>query len=86
MYTDLPKVDQAYTEAEECVVCITDETEIRELLELISYDSGRGRGGVFRLNPVDRVTIVLKEEQKVMYVNIPYGALPEKYILRFGDL
>lgn len=86
MYTDLPKVDQAYTEAEECVVCITDETEIRELLELISYDSGRGRGGVFRLNPVDRVTIVLKEGQKVMYVNIPYGALPEKYILRFGDL
>ena len=60
--------------------------EIRELLELISYNSGRSRGGAFRLNSVDQVTIVLKDDRKELNVNIPYGALPEKYILSFDDL
>lgn len=72
---------------EEYILHITEEAEIRELLELISYDTGRRNGGAFRLNPVDQVTIVIKEEQKkVIYANIPYGALPEKYIMRFGNL
>ncbi len=84
-YSDLPMTKSVNT-AEEYVLCITDEAEIRELLELISYNSGRSRGGAFRLNSVDQVTIVLKDDRKELNVNIPYGALPEKYILRFGDL
>lgn len=72
---------------EEVVLHITDEAELRELLELISYDTGRYYGGgAFRPNPVDRVTIVLSEEEQELTVNIPEGALPEKYILRFGEL
>lgn len=79
-------VDQEYEE-EEKVLCITDEAEIRELLELISYDSGRYySGGAFRPQLVERVTIVLSEEERELSVNIPVGALPEKYILRFGTL
>lgn len=66
---------------------ITDKDEIRELLELISYDEGRYyNGGAFRLNKVDRVTLVLSEDGDRINVNIPYGSLPEKYILRFGTL
>lgn len=72
--------------AEEYMLHITEEDEIRELLELLSYDSGRSSRGVFRLKPVEQVTIVLKEDRREVDVNIPYGALPEKYILRFGEL
>lgn len=76
-----------YSEPEEVILHITDEEEIRELLELLSYDEGRYyNGGAFRLNRVDLVTLVVSGEVEAFSVNIPFGALPEKYILRFGTL
>lgn len=72
---------------EEYELHITDKAEIRELLELISYDVERYyNGGVFRPDRVEQVTIVLSEEEKELFVNIPVGTLPEKYILRFKTL
>ena len=68
---------------------ITDEVEIRELLELISYSDGRSyTGGAFRTGIVDYVSLVLsgEKEKEIFSVYIPFGALPEKYILRFGTL
>lgn len=66
---------------------ITDKAEIRELLELVSYSRDRYySGGAFRPTRVDRITIVLSEGKQELSVNIPKGALPEKYILRFGTL
>ncbi|MDE5590765.1 MAG: hypothetical protein K2J60_16765 [Acetatifactor sp.] len=73
----------------EVILHITDEEEIRELLGLISYDRGRNySGGVFRTGSVDYITLVLsgEEGEESFSVYIPYGALPEKYILRFGSL
>ncbi|MCM1192106.1 MAG: hypothetical protein NC548_54580 [Lachnospiraceae bacterium] len=71
-------------------LCITDKAEIRELLELISYEYGKyyTYGGAFRPGYADVVTIVLTEEEEseMLSVFIPLGALPEKYILRFGTL
>lgn len=67
---------------------ITDGDEIRELLELISYSDGRSSAGAFRTGSVDYVTLVLsgEEAEESLSVYIPFGALPEKYILRFGSL
>lgn len=80
---------EAYSEPEEVILHITDENEIRELLELISYSEGRSfTGGAFRTGIVDYITLVLsgEEGEESLSVYIPYGALPEKYILRFGSL
>ena len=57
---------------------------MEELLRLISYTDARGIG-VFRPGYVGNVTIVMKDG-KQYDVYIPYGALPEKYILRFAEL
>lgn len=68
---------------------ITDEDEIRELLELISYSDGRSyTGGAFRTGIVDQIALVLlgEEDEEILSVYIPFGVLPEKYILRFGTL
>lgn len=73
-----------YSGTEEVVLHITDEEEIRELLELISYDEGRYYRGAFRLDGVDYVTMAVSGEEEKLSVNIPFGTLPEKYILRFG--
>lgn len=90
--SDLPAVAEyypVYTEEyaeEELALHITDKAEIRELLELISYDDGRYySGGAFRPDRVEQVVIVFSEEQELS-VNIPVGTLPEKYIRRFGTL
>lgn len=73
--------------AEEIVLHITDQAEIRELLELISYETeGYYGGGAFRPGRVETITAVLAEEGRELSVNIPEGTLPEKYILRFGSL
>lgn len=63
---------------------ITEKSEVEELLRLISYTDARGIG-VFRPGYVGNVTIVMKDG-KQYDVYITYGALPEKYILRFAEL
>ena len=82
---------ETYSEDERAIVMlsITDKDEIRELLELISYSEGRFfTGGVFRTGIVDYITLVLSGEdgEESLSVYIPFGALPEKYILRFGTM
>ncbi|MCM1058209.1 MAG: hypothetical protein NC517_11470 [Firmicutes bacterium] len=89
---DMPAAAETYSEASMYVdnlyaLCITDKAEIRELLELISYEEGYyySYGGAFRPGYVD-ITMALFGEEEELYVYIPLGALPEKYILRFGTL
>ena len=82
---------ETYSEDERAIVMlhITDKDEIRELLELISYSEGRSyTGGVFRTGIVDYISLVLsgEEGEESLSVYISFGALPEKYILRFGTL
>lgn len=73
------------TREEEIVLCITEPEEIEELLELISFSSPRYWDGVFRPAPVESITILDKDNWE-RNAWIPEGALPEKYILRFGEL
>lgn len=78
-----------YSEPEAVILHITDKDEIRELLEMISYSEGRSyTGGAFRTGIVDYISLVLsgEEGEESLSVYIPFGALPEKYILRFGTL
>lgn len=63
---------------------ITDPGEIRELLGLISYE-GRRRISPFSSGEMtDAVQLVM--EDNIYTVRLYKGALPEKYILRFGEL
>lgn len=66
-------------------LCITDSAEIEELLELISYTQPWYNNGVFRPEQVETVTLLDKDGREYN-VSIPTGTLPEKYILRFGEL
>lgn len=84
------KTDQTMP-AGEIVLHITDKEEIRELLGLLSYEEERNYGGAFRVRQVYQITLVPVEGETEILRNeipasIPYGALPEKYILRFGSL
>lgn len=74
-------------EEQEIILRITDQTEIEELLELISYCDTR-YSSAFRPREIGYVTIVTAEDGEDQYYNvtIPLGSLPEKYILRFGTL
>lgn len=85
---DIMRQEQAVMLPEQAIMLrITDKAEIRELLELVSYSRDRYySGGALRPARVDRITIVLSEGNQEFSVNIPKGALPEKYILRFGTL
>lgn len=74
-----------YDSEEEIELCITDPEEIRELLELISYGSPAEWDGMFRPAPVDSITILDRNNWESR-AWIPAGTLPEKYILRFGEL
>lgn len=66
-------------------LCITDTAEIEELLELISYAQLWQNNGVFRPEQVEAVTLLDKNGREYS-VSILAGTLPEKYILRFGEL
>lgn len=76
---------------EEIVLRITDREEIAELMELLSYDatSRTSSTNIFRPGRAEDIYLVLSgnggETEKVQ-VNMLLGALPEKYILRFGTL
>lgn len=77
---------------EEILLRITDRAEIAELLELLDYDSGRYSGGdIFRPGRAGDIYIIFSEtgangEEAAVYASINLGALPEKYVLRFGTL
>lgn len=65
-------------------ITVTDPAEIEELLQLSSYE--RGGSSVFfsRQNYCSGLEAVTTDGKRD-YMEIPLGALPEKYILRFAD-
>lgn len=66
------------------VLRITDPGEIRELLELISYEYRRNTSVFSSGEMTDAVQLVMADNTYT--VRLYKGALPEKYILRFGEL
>lgn len=62
-------------------VSITARDEVEELNTLISLRSPFSTGSIF---DKEWVQIAIVVDNKEEYCFIPYGALPEKYILRFG--
>lgn len=64
-------------------VSVADREEIEELLPLISRLRPNPSGSVFE---AEWVEIAMIEDGKEHYCYIPWGALPEKYIHRFGEL
>lgn len=63
-------------------VSITARDEVEELNTLISLWSPSLTGSIFDKKWVQIAIVVDNKEE---YCVIPYGALPEKYILRFGE-
>ncbi|MCM1187420.1 MAG: hypothetical protein NC251_13305 [Lachnoclostridium sp.] len=63
-------------------VSVTDRKEIEELADCISPLQPIPTGSIFEKGWVQIAVVVDNKEQ---YCYIPYGALPEKYILRFGE-
>lgn len=63
---------------------ITDPKEIEELLPLISYSDGNKRWGVFKKSVIS-ISMTDKDGETIeCYIRA--GDLPEKYVLRFGEL
>lgn len=76
--------DQLVDEDGRIALSITDPGEIRELLGLISYE-GRRHISLFSSGEMtDAVRLVTADNTYT--VRLYKGALPEKYILRFGEL
>ncbi len=73
-----------YFEAQEVYISITDIEEIQELLALCSNDWYRYRNGLFWDTKIP-VTIE-KKDGEMFEVYISRGAMPEKFILRFGEM
>lgn len=69
---------------EELVLEITAEEEIEELLGIISYVGGE-YAGAFGQTRVGNIKIITTDEQEIS-AWVPRGAMPEKYLLRFGKL
>ena len=65
-------------------VTVTDPAEIEELLQLSSYERGGNSRFFSRQNYCSGLEAVTTDGKKD-YMEIPLGALPEKYILRFAD-
>lgn len=77
-------VDQWTDEDGRIALSITDPGEIRELLGLLSYEYPR-RTSIFSTGEMtDAVQLVTAGN--IYTVRLYKGALPEKYILRFGEL
>ena len=66
-----------------CRVVITDREEIEELEALLTYIQNYYHRSVFQRQ---YVSVIVKGENGDEWMEyLPKGALPEKYILRFGD-
>lgn len=65
-------------------ITVTDPAEIEELLQLSSYERGGNSRFFSRQNYCSGLEAVTTDGKKD-YMEIPLGALPEKYILRFAD-
>ena len=65
-------------------VSVTDETEMKELLELLSYCYDYHGIGAFQRALVGEIQIITENHSRV-YAYIYEGDLPEKYVLRFQE-
>lgn len=75
----------ADTESTDFALSIDDPGEVAELMELLSWREPTNRtDSIFKAGYVYVDIFCTDGSSKTMY--IPKGALPEKYILRFGDL
>ncbi len=86
VFMETENVPQAVYDGEsrELVLYITEPEEIEELLSLISYSREHKGEGVFK-KPVISISMTdRKGESASCYIK--KGELPEKYILRFGEL
>ena len=63
---------------------VTDEAEMKELLELLSYSYNYYSSGAFQRELVGEIQLIMKD-RSVVYANIYEGDLPEKYVLRFQE-
>lgn len=68
----------------ESSIVITDPEEIAELLEIICYSERRTGAGIFYPGMAGFVDLTDKDGT-TFPAYMPKGALPEKYILRFGE-
>ena len=81
---DLPMAE-TYSEdrlVSESSLQITDRGEIEELFGLLDFCSTRSFDSVFAEDYINVMSIM--EDGSVRDWYLPQGALPEKYILRFG--
>lgn len=75
---------ESYGMRERKQVSVTDRKEIEELFPLINRLRPLSSGSsVFEVKWID---IIMVKDGKEYYCYIPWGALPEKYIHRFGEL
>ena len=65
---------------------IDDPEEVRELLDLICYEEPLHGGNAFQPDYVEEAIRVDLKDGETISVYLPTGVLPEKYILRFGEL
>lgn len=85
MATSVDYVNQEYkSRQKDLTLYITDQKEIEELLLLISYSDGNRRWGVFKKSVIS--ISITDREGEAIECYIRAGDLPEKYILRFGEL
>lgn len=66
-------------------ITVTDPEEIAELMEFICYNERHAGAGIFYPGMAGQTTLTDKDGTAYQ-VYIPKGVLPEKYILRFGEI
>jgi hypothetical protein len=76
---------QSWEDDDELGLTITDPEEIEELLGLASYDWGKNYENAFWSGFTGDVRAVTKDGEQITLF-MPNGVLPEKYILRCGEL
>lgn len=69
----------------EVQLVITKEEEIKELMALMNYETPYFGRGIFHKEYIGGIYVETKDG-KTYEVTIKEGTLPEKYILRFGEL
>lgn len=83
----VPTVDWSVSDlyGEELKLLVTDTSEMEELLSLLSYRYPVHTGGAFAPEYESGILLICKDGTEVA-TNIALGALPEKYIQRFGEI